>query len=107
MNSTVERIRDYILSEYGIEFKLVHYPGNRAERWLEYKKDKKEYTLSCGYAQSNREDPYNEYWSIFEDYMDYEKWHGSGSAIVDEGIKTVDKIMNDWGFKKDMQMRLF
>ena len=107
MNSTVESIKDYISREYNIDFKLEHYRENTAERWLKYKTGKKEYTLSCDYARQPQIDMENEYWCIYEDFMDYEKWHGNGSAVLDKGNETIDQIMQEWGFKKNSQLSLF
>lgn len=105
MNTTVETMQEYILNEYGIEFKLVHYFQNSAERWLIYKKNKKEYELHCDYANHPVDECYC--WSIYHNYMDYEKWYGYGGAEIDRGVETIDKIMKDWGFSKNNQLCLF
>ena len=104
MNTTVEDIQKHIKNTYKLNFSL-NYIGTQRE--LEYQKNKIKYRLSCGYAQSNINDPYTEYWSIYEEMMDKNNWHGSGSARVDEGFKTVDEIMQEWGFKKEGQTSIF
>ena len=107
MNTTVETMQKYINDVYGIEFKLEHYKDNLSERWLKYKKGKKEYTLSCDYAnhpEMNAEE--TEYWSIYIDFMDYEKWWGYGYAVIDLGTPTIDSIMYKWGFEKTTQYQL-
>ncbi len=104
MNTTVEDIKEYVLKEYGIDFKL-NYIGTH--RYLEYVDKKKKYELSCDYArQPEIDDSDAEYWSIYFDYMDRSKWHGYGAAYLDEGMKTVDKIMHEWGFKKEKQLTI-
>ena len=34
--------------------------------------------------------------------MDKKEWHGYGGAEVFEGANTVDEIMQEWGFRKQM-----
>ena len=104
MNTTVEYIQKYLKEKYNIDFQ-IEYMGTQRE--LYYKKNKKEYRLSCGYAQSNINDPYNECWSIYEDFMDYNELCGSGSAREDKGNETIDEIMHEWGFKKERQTDIF
>ena len=104
MNTTVETIQKYIKENYNLDFKL-YYIGTHRE--IKYIKNKVEYNFMCDYAQSNPDDPYTEYWSIYDDYMDYKNWYGFGSARVDKGIETIDEIMADWGFKKEKQMSIF
>ena len=106
MNTTVETMKDYILSEYKIEFKIVHYNENKNKRYLEYKKNKEKYTLSCWYA-SHPEIDGKEYWSIYYDYMNYKDWYGYGGTYIDEGNKTIDKIMEMWKFDKNKQTNIF
>lgn len=104
MNTTVETIQEYIKKTYNLDFRL-QYLGTHRE--IVYKNGKKEYSFICGYAQSNPDDPYVEYWSIFEEFFDKNKWYGSGSARIDKGIITVDNIMKEWGFKKQNQTNIF
>lgn len=104
MNTTVEYIQKYLKEKYNIDFQ-IEYMGTQRE--IKYTKNKIEYRLSCGYAQSNRNDPYTEYWSIYEDMMDKNNWHGSGSAREDKGNETIDEIMQEWGFRKEAQTNIF
>ena len=105
MNTTVEYIQKYIKNNYELDFKL-EYLGTT--RQIVYQKDKKEYSFLCDYAQSNRNDPYNEYWSIYEELNDRKNWYGSGSARLDNGNETIDEIMKEWGFiKKENQTTIF
>lgn len=104
MNTTVEDIQKYIKDNYNLDFKK-EYIGTH--RYLTYKNRKKEYEIYCDYAYSNLKDPNTEYWSIYEEFTDKKEWYGSGSARVDEGFKTLDEIMNEWGFKKEKQLTIF
>lgn len=104
MNTTVEYIQKYVKDNYNLDFKLEMIGTHR---FIKYVNGKKEYTFNCDYAQSNPDDPYTEYWSIYDDYMNYKNWYGFGSARVDNGIETIDEIMADWGFKKEKQMSIF
>ena len=105
MNTTVWNMQKYINQEYGIDFKLTTYPNGNGE--LEYKNNKTTYNLHCDYAFHPEIELGVEYWSIYYDYMNYNKWHGDGGTYIDEGIKTIDKIMQEWGFKKKNQTTIF
>lgn len=107
MRTMLYYIKDYCLREYNIDFKLVTEEPTNYEKYerLLYKKGKKEYSLEVGYAYQAEVD--RQAWSIYTDFMDYEKWYGSGGAYLDEGNKTLDIIMQEWGFKKESQMSLF
>ena len=105
MNTTVEYIQKYVKDNYNLDFKL-EYIGTH--RFIKYIKNKKEYEFSCDYArQPEIDDSTNEYWSIYTDFMDYKEWYGYGGAYLDEGSKTIDKIMEEWGFKKEQQLTIF
>lgn len=100
MNTTVEYIQKYVKDNYDLDFKL-EYIGTH--RFIKYIKNKKEYTFTCDYAQKDR----LEYWSIYYDFMDYKNWYGNGAAVIDNGDKTIDEILKDWGFVKNKQMTIF
>jgi hypothetical protein len=102
LNLTVDIIKDYIKKEYDLDFKIETYGSHRQ---LVYKHKKKEYEFYCNYAYQEKEDA--EVWSIYDDFMDYEKWHGYGGARADNGFDTVDEIMKEWGFEKNNQLKLF
>ena len=105
MNTTVEYIQEYLKNNYDLDFIIEKYG---TQRELQYKNGKKEYSLSCGYAQSNRLVDDAEYWSIYHNFMDYKEWYGYGGAEVDNGNKTIDEIMKEWGFNKtQQQMTIF
>ena len=99
MNTTVDYIKKYILNNYNINFEEYMLGTHRH---LKYKNGKKEYDLFCDYAYQPQIEQGVEYWSIYNDFMDYKEWHGYGGAELDEGDKTIDKIMQDWGFKKQL-----
>lgn len=105
MNTTVEMIKDYIQKEYGINFKLG-YLGTH--RYLQYKNKKEEYEFMCDYAWHEKNGIREHVWSIYADYMNYKEWYGFGGAYEDEGEKTIDMIMKDWGITKQQeQLTLF
>lgn len=97
MKTTVETMQKYIKDAYGIDFQLD-------DSWLKYKKGKKEYTLTCDYANHPKEEI--NCWSIYIDFMDYEKWWGYGYSVIDLGTPTIDSIMYQWGFEKTTQYQL-
>lgn len=109
MRTMLHYIKNYISSEYGIEFKLEMIEPTNYEKYEEliYRIGKKEYRLSVNWAYQGEERTYC--WSIYADYMNYKEWHGYGGAYLDEGNKTIDDILiNQWGFKKNSkQMSLF
>lgn len=102
MNTTVDKIKEYLKNNYGLDFKYELYGTHR---WLRLKKGKQEYTIHCDYAYHPDEEL--DCWSIYIDHMDYDTWYGNGRAIIDNGIETIDKIMEEWGFEKDNQLSLF
>lgn len=105
MNTTVEMIKDYIQKEYGINFKIETYGTHRN---LIYKTAKKEYEFYCNYAYHPEIEQGVHYWSIYYDFMDYNKWYGYGGTYIDEGTDTIDKIMKEYGFNKQQeQLTLF
>ena len=61
-------------------------------------KGKKEYEINCQYCYSHTQNA--DVWSICYDFMDKKIWSGYGYFIEDNGIKTIDYIMNKWGFEK-------
>lgn len=109
MRTMLHYIKNYISSEYGIEFKLEMIEPINYEKYEEliYRIGKKEYRLSVDWAYQGEEGIYC--WSIYADYMNYKEWHGYGGAYEDEGDKTIDYILtNQWGFKKNSkQISLF
>ena len=105
MNTTVDMIKDYVLKEYGLNFKIEVYGTHRN---LIYKKAKKEYEFYCNYAYHPEIENGVHFWSIYYDFMDYNKWYGYGGTYIDEGIETIDKIMEMYGLKKQQeQLTLF
>lgn len=105
----IQEIKKYINKNYDIDFVIVIHQPNNYEKYeeLEYRKNKKKYSLSCGWAYHY--DNNNKYncWSIYYDYMDYKEYYGYGGTYIDDGINTIDKIMNQWNFKKQCQLTLF
>lgn len=106
MRLQLNDIQQYIKDNYNLDFEITFDAPTEYEKYqdLVYKVGKKTYMLSVGYAQSNRPVDDAEYWSIYHDFMDYKKLHGYGGAEIDEGFKTIDKIMQEWGFKKQMNI---
>lgn len=105
---TLEEIQKYILKEYGIEFETIYEEPTNYEKYkvLVYKEGKRKFNLEVGYAYSCEDNM--QVWSIYADTMDYKELFGFGGAYKDEGTKTIDKIMNDFGFKKiNQQLALF
>ena len=94
---------DYLFKEYGLEFEFVYYG---AVKCLQYQKGKQEYSLHYDYALQPKIDN-KKHWSLFTSYMNRKKWYGNGGAYIDEGTKTIDKVMNEWGFKKQNQTTIF
>lgn len=108
MRTMLHYIKNYIYQEYGIDFKLEYIEPTNYEKYEEliYKKNKQEYRLSVDWAYQGKERQYC--WSIYADFTNYKDWHGYGGAYLDEGSKTIDKIMQEWGFKKkERQISLF
>ena len=105
MNTTVELIKDYCQKKYGINFEL-YYIGTH--RFLRYTNKKEEYEFHCDYAYHEIDNKRQQVWSIYIDYMNYKKWYGNGRAIIDNGTKTIDEVMQEWGFTKQQeQLTLF
>ena len=105
MNTTVKMIKEYIKKQYDIDFKL-NYIGTH--RYLIYKNKKEEYTIMCDYAFHDVEGERQQVWSIYIDYMNYKEWYGNSRAIIDNGNKTIDEVMQEWGFTKQQdQLTLF
>jgi len=102
MNTTIDKVKEYLKQEYDLDF---YYETYGTHKWLKYSKNKKEYTLHCDYAYQAKEDA--DVWCIYEDFMDYNKWYGNGSAVKDNGKETLDLIMKEWGFEKKQQLSLF
>ena len=110
MNTTIDYLKDYIKENYGLEFKKIFDTPTEYEKYesLTYQDGKKVYELSVGWAQSNRTVDNAEHWSIYHNFMDCKEWHGFGGAEMDNGKETIDKIMQDWGFKKQQeQLNIF
>lgn len=111
MRTMLHYIKNYISSEYGIEFKLEMIEPTNYEKYEEliYRVGKKEYRLSVDWAYQYKDKERTYAWSIYADYMDYKEWYGFGGAYIDEGHKTIDEIMtNQWGVKKNSkQISLF
>lgn len=103
MRTMLHYIKNYISSEYGIEFKLETVEPTNYEKYEElvYKIGKKEYRINVDWSYQNIDKERTYAWSIYADYMDYKNWHGYGGAYLDQGHKTIDNIMTtQWGFKK-------
>lgn len=94
MRTMLNYLKYYIEDNYGIIFKI------NDMNWLEYKNGKKEYNLHCDFAYHPEIEQRKHFWSIYYDFMDYKEWSGYGGTYIDEGHKTIDRIMADWGFKK-------
>lgn len=95
MNTTVEAIKDYLKEWYDLDFKEDSY---NYHKWIHLEKNKKEYQFSCQFCYDHKEQEH--VWCICYDFMDKTKWSGYGYFEKDDGMKTVDYIMNKWGFKK-------
>lgn len=105
MNTTVEFIKEYIKKQYDLDFKLDYI---RTHKYLIYKNKKEEYNIMCDYAFHDVGGKRQQVWSIYIDYMNYKEWYGNGRAIIDNGISTIDSIMQEWGFKRQQeQLNLF
>lgn len=94
-NITIEQIKKYIKETYDLDFKQETY---NYHKWIYYKNNKKEYQLNCQYCFDHNKQEH--VWCVCYDFMDKIKWSGYGYFERDNGFKTVDYIMNKWGFKK-------
>lgn len=95
MNTSIEQVKDYIKEWYDLDFKEESY---NFHKWIHFEKDKKEYQLNCQFCYDHENQEH--VWCICYDFMDKKKWSGYGYFEKDDGMKTVDYIMNQWGFKK-------
>lgn len=94
-NTTIEQVKDYLKNVYDLDFKEETY---NYHKWIHFEKGKKEYQINCQYCFNHKKQEH--IWSICYDFMDKEIWSGYGYFEEDEGMKTVDYIMQQWGFKK-------